>query len=288
MIGCKTLLSWNPRLRNKELSTKYLILYHLLDCIEISGWISHSFLGMPDISKPETSLLHTQAVDPAGHGGPFPGQVGDAPPQSWLYIITKDRIFPPPKTHHPFPLHWSLLSQQFIRKSSIPHIQVKSSTSPSFCSTTVKFSTLLQSSLKTNVKESVLLIWRKLMVKLNKFYLINQNIRNLGVWILHNNISRRYQDGILNKSLLSNQPLRTFHLGSLPQKFLPHIWDVNLTFSSIGTVNRNLSTFLDNLYLKPNIPSFSPREDVENFSPSITQELALEISAVLVVEIFHF
>ena len=38
--------------------------------------------SMPDISQPDTSLLHSQAEDPAGHVGPLPGQVGDAPPQS--------------------------------------------------------------------------------------------------------------------------------------------------------------------------------------------------------------
>ena len=34
---------------------------------------------------------------------------------------------------------------------------------------------------------------------------------------------------------------------------------VRLTFSSVGTANRNLSTLLDTIYLKPSLPSFSPR-----------------------------
>ena len=82
---------------------------------------------------------------------------------------------------------------------------------------------------------------------------------------------------------------------------------VRLTFSSVGTVTRNLSTFLDTLYLKPCLQSFSPRRladtkqtalfvesinkhiwdndiqekptiyalDVANFFPTVTTELAL-------------
>merc|ERR1711867_13464 len=79
------------------------------------------------------------------------------------------------------------------------------------------------------------------------------------------------------------------------------------TFSSVGTVTRNLSTMLDTIYLKPTLPTFCPRRltdtretarflqkvnqylwdnniqdkptiysmDVVNFFPTVSQELAL-------------
>ena len=82
---------------------------------------------------------------------------------------------------------------------------------------------------------------------------------------------------------------------------------VRLTFSSVGTVTRNLSTMLDTIYLKPTLPTFCPRRltdtretarflqkvnqylwdnniqdkptiysmDVVNFFPTVSQELAL-------------
>ena len=49
---------------------------------------------------------------------------------------------------------------------------------------------------------------------------------------------------------------------------------VRLTFSSVGTVTRNLSTMLDTIYLKPNIAAYSPRR-LQN-----TNEAALFLEAV--------
>jgi len=107
-------------------------------------------------------------------------------------------------------------------------------------------------------------------------------------------------------SFLLPQKVATPHLRVLLKKHKPGC-PVRLTFSSVGTVTRNLSTFLDNMYLKPSLPIISSRRlqdtkeaalfietvnkhiwdndivekpsiyalDVANFFPTVTEDLAL-------------
>ena len=107
-------------------------------------------------------------------------------------------------------------------------------------------------------------------------------------------------------SFLLPQTVATPHLRVLLKNHKPGC-PVRLTFSSVGTVTRNLSTFLDNVYLKPSLPTISSRRlqdtkeaalfiefvnkhiwennivekpsiyalDVANFFPTVTEDLAL-------------
>lgn len=111
---------------------------------------------------------------------------------------------------------------------------------------------------------------------------------------------------VITSSAMVYAYVSTPHLRVLVKTHKPGC-PVRLTFSSIGTVTRNLSTFLDVKYLKPSIQAFSPRRlldtkaaalfiedvnkniwennkqqkpivyalDVVNFFPSVLESLAL-------------